>query len=162
MSMKKRDEEKQIIFESLKESLLILLNDYQFEKITVSQLVKKAGIARSTFYHYFSDKINLIRFLVQQNLNGFDQKYHPDTIEERYQKKYIREVWYYLLQDKEAVIKLYQAGLSYIYLEEMNKHLLSLYPYRLTTDEKINLLGLAGAQYNIIFNLFVPQYLKDL
>ena len=140
MSMKKRDEEKQIIFESLKESLLILLNDYQFEKITVSQLVKKAGIARSTFYHYFSDKINLIRFLVQQNLNDFDQKYHPDTIEERYQKKYIREVWNYLLQDKEAVIKLYQAGLSYIYLEEM---------YRLTSDEKINLLGLAGAQYKL-------------
>ncbi len=50
-----------------------------------------------------------------------------------------------------------KAGLSHLYLEEINKHLLELFPYRMTSKEMINLYGLAGAQYNIIFNLFLPR-----
>lgn len=47
--MNKRIEEKQIIFESLKEALLLLLENASFNKISITKLVKKAGTARSTF-----------------------------------------------------------------------------------------------------------------
>lgn len=158
--MNKREEEKRIIFASLKEALMILLDDNDFNKISVSQLVKKAGIARSTFYNYFTDKEDLIRFLIQEELSDFDQQFKPKTIEERYENKYINEVWQYLLKDEKAIRSLAEAGLSGIYLEEMNKHLLELFPYRLTSQEMINLYGLAGAQYNIIFNLFLAKRSK--
>lgn len=156
--MNKREEERQVIFESLKIALLELMDKETFDKITISKLVVRAGIARSTFYRYFSDKVDLIRFLIQQDLIKFDQQYNPKTIKERFQKKYIQEVWRYLLKDKDAIVAIDKAGLSHIYLEEINKHLLKRYPYRMTIDEKINLFGLAGAQYNIIFNLFVKRY----
>ena len=157
MSMQKRAEEKQVIFSSLKEALLQLLDQKSFEKITISQLVTTAGVARSTFYRHFTDKLDFVRFLIQQELTTFDQQYHPQTIKERFQKEYMREVWRYLLRDQRAVLGLERAGLSYLYLEELNKHLLTLYPYTMTTEEQIELFGLAGAQYNIIFNLFVKK-----
>lgn len=155
--MSKRAEEKKIIFESLKESLLFLLKDYSFNKISITQLVKKAGIARSTFYRYFTSKEDLIRFLIQEEMKEFDKQFHPQTIEERYNSKYINEVWQYLLKNKRAINGIFEAGLSYLYLEEINKHLLELFPYHMTSKEMINLYGLAGAQYNIIFNLFLPK-----
>lgn len=83
--MGKRIEEKKIIFESLKEALLVLLDDDVFNKISVTQLVEKAGIARSTFYKYFNDKEDLVRFLIQEEMKEFDKRFHPKTIEERYQ-----------------------------------------------------------------------------
>ncbi len=155
--MQKRAEEKQVIFSSLKEALLQLLDQNSFEEITISQLVKTAGVARSTFYRHFTDKLDFVRFLIQQELTAFDQQYHPQTIKERFQKEYMREVWRYLLRDRRAVLGLERAGLSYLYLEELNRHLLALYPYTMTTEEQIELFGLAGAQYNIIFNLFVKK-----
>lgn len=155
--MGKRIEEKKIIFESLKEALLVLLDDDVFNKISVTQLVKKAGIARSTFYKYFNDKEDLVRFLIQEEMKEFDKRFHPKTIEERYQSKYINEVWQYLLKNKRAIKGIAKAGLSHLYLEEIYKHLLELFPYRMTSQEMINLYGLAGAQYNIIFNLFLPR-----
>lgn len=156
--MQKRAEEKQVIFSSLKEALLQLLDQKSFEKITISQLVTTAGVARSTFYRHFTDKLDFVRFLIQQELTAFDQQYHPQTIKERFQREYMREVWRYLLRDQRAVLGLERAGLSYLYLEELNKHLLTLYPYTMTTEEQIELFGLAGAQYNIIFNLFVKKH----
>ena len=153
----KHDEQKQIIFKSLREALLILLKQKQFDDISISELTKKAGIARSTYYRYFTGKIELIRFLIQSEMKQFDEKYQPQTIKERFQKKYIHEVWQFLLQDKEAIQAISNVGLSHIYLEEFNKHLRELFPYRMTAQEEIDLYGLAGAQYNIIFNLFLPK-----
>lgn len=155
--MNKRIEEKQIIFESLKEALLLLLENDSFAKISIIKLVKRAGIARSTFYKYFNDKEDLVRFLIQDEMREFDEQFHPKTIEERYESKYINEVWHYLLKNKRAIEGVAKAGLSHLYLEEINKHLLELFPYRMTSKEMINLYGLAGAQYNIIFNLFLPR-----
>lgn len=104
--MQKRAEEKQVIFSSLKEALLQLLDQNSFEEITISQLVKTAGVARSTFYRHFTDKLDFVRFLIQQELTTFDQQYHPQTIKERFQKEYMREVWRYLLRDQRAVLGL--------------------------------------------------------
>lgn len=109
--MQKRAEEKQVIFSSLKEALLQLLDQKSFEEITISQLVKTAGVARSTFYRHFTDKLDFVRFLIQQELTTFDQQYHPQTIKERFQKEYMREVWRYLLRDQRAVLGLERAGL---------------------------------------------------
>ncbi|WP_230318809.1 hypothetical protein [Lactobacillus crispatus] len=36
-------------------------------------------------------------------MKEFDEQFHPKTIEERYQSKYINEVWQYLLKNKRAL-----------------------------------------------------------
>lgn len=155
MSMINRNEEKMIIFESLKEALLTLMGQKSFDKISVKELVEKAGIARSTFYRHFPNKIELVKFLIEDTLIKFDHDYAPKTISERFDEPYMREVRRYVVKYRDPIKSIYKAGLSYLYLEVLNLHLIKLRPYNLTMEEKIELFGLAGAQYNIIFNGFI-------
>lgn len=47
-----------------------LLNEKQFEDITVSDIVKKSGASRSTFYKHFSDKYEIMIWKYKQALNS--------------------------------------------------------------------------------------------
>lgn len=47
-----------------------LLNDNDFDKITVTMLVEKCNISRQTFYYHFSDIQALINWGVQQYTHG--------------------------------------------------------------------------------------------
>lgn len=69
----------------------------------------------------------------------------------------MNEVRNYVDKYRNQIKSIYKSGLSYLYLEELNKHLISLRPYNLTMNEKIYLYGLAGAQYNIIYNGFIDN-----
>ena len=46
--------------ESLQEALIILASEVPFESITISQLVKKAGVSRQAFYRNYSTKEDII------------------------------------------------------------------------------------------------------
>lgn len=50
----------------LHQALLILLQKKPLEKITVSELCKKAGVNRTTFYNYYTTPADILREIVQQ------------------------------------------------------------------------------------------------
>lgn len=50
----------------LHQALLLLLQKKPLEKITVSELCKKAGVNRTTFYHYYTVPADILREIVQQ------------------------------------------------------------------------------------------------
>lgn len=52
-----------------------LLSPTSFEKITVQQIVKKAGVSRSTFYLHFQDKYDLLSQLTEDITEEFLQFY---------------------------------------------------------------------------------------
>ena len=41
------------------ESIIALMGNKAFEDITISDIVKKAGVSRMTFYHYFLSLIHI-------------------------------------------------------------------------------------------------------
>ena len=43
--------------ESLKNALIELLFDKNYSEITVTDIAKKAGVSRGTFYQHFLDKV---------------------------------------------------------------------------------------------------------
>lgn len=152
--MNLHEEEHQVIIASVEEALAALIDKKDFSEITISELVKKAGIARSTFYRNYESKEDIIRLSIKRTLEEFDEQFSPESIDERYETDYILEVWDYVIKYNGQIRRISKAGLSNIYLEEFNKHLLRIYgKYNLSLQDKIRLFGLAGAQYNIIFNL---------
>jgi len=142
------------VIAAVEEALAFLIDKKEFSEITISELVKKAGIARSTFYRNYESKEDIIRSSIKRTLREFDEQFTPKTIDERYETEYILEVWDYLIKYNQQIRRISKAGLSNIYLDEFNCHLLRIYKDRpLSLQDKIHLFGLAGAQYNIIFNL---------
>lgn len=51
------------ITDTIMEAFLLLLDERDFEKITIKSIVSKAGIARSTFYLHFQDKFDLLNYV---------------------------------------------------------------------------------------------------
>ena len=44
----------------LQQALILLLDEKEFERISVSQICKEAGVHRSTFYSYYDNQIDLL------------------------------------------------------------------------------------------------------
>ena len=42
------------------EAMIALMQDKNYEEITISDIVKKAGVSRMTFYHYFQSKTDAL------------------------------------------------------------------------------------------------------
>ena len=54
------EEKKQLTKNSIIESMFILLNDHKINEIKISEIVKKAGISRASFYRYYNTKEEII------------------------------------------------------------------------------------------------------
>lgn len=64
--------------EAITESFLILLSEKNFENLSVTAIIQKAGFSRSTFYLHFTDKYDLldkVRITLNKKLLSF---YHSD------------------------------------------------------------------------------------
>lgn len=52
--------------EKLVKALLIVMEQYDFKEITITQLSQEAGLSRKTFYRLFKDKEELINFFFEK------------------------------------------------------------------------------------------------
>ena len=78
----RQDYMKRLISDSFKQ----LLQEYPFEKITVKMLTDRTGIIRSTFYHHFQDKLDVLDWIVQQELiEPMRERIQQDQIKESLQ-----------------------------------------------------------------------------
>ena len=60
----KKDSLKPVIAGSFKQ----LMQERPFEKVTVQMIADRAGIMRSTFYHHFKDKYDLLDWLIVEEI----------------------------------------------------------------------------------------------
>lgn len=69
--MPKTDENRTISREMIREHAEALFNKKGVEQTSVNDIVKKAGIAKGTFYLYFSNRDDLINSVFEKYLNEF-------------------------------------------------------------------------------------------
>ena len=56
------------------QALFKLMNEYEFEKISVTDVANKAGVGRATFYRYFKRKEDVIVYYFEHNRKSFEYK----------------------------------------------------------------------------------------
>ncbi len=103
------------------EALFILMKDTAFEKISVSDVINKAGVGRATFYRHFKKKEDVIIYYLERNAKAFvfNQHYYP-----RCKDDYIetaKAVFSMLKENKQAFQMMKKAHLEYLYLDYLNK-----------------------------------------
>lgn len=57
--------------EKLIKALLVIMEQYDFKEITITQLSQEAGLSRKTFYRLFKDKEELINFFFEKLYKEF-------------------------------------------------------------------------------------------
>lgn len=81
----------------LKEALIQLLIIKSFEDISVMDLCDKSMVPRTTFYNYFEDKYDLLRYCIQQLQNEMEPAYaYSDLTDKEYFNSMLDSVISYL------------------------------------------------------------------
>ncbi len=151
-------EEHEIIKQSTAKALFCLMELKSFSDITITELIKKAGIARATYYRNYSSKEAVLEEYIDDILHAFNAEYPVKSISDRFTTQHILCVLDYVSRYHKELQILHKCGLSSIYLDRMNRYL-----FKITLNgpigmkEKFDLYAYAGAEFNIIFNWLIDD-----
>lgn len=109
------------------QALFKLMHEYEYEKISVTDITNKAGVGRATFYRYFKRKEDVILYYFEHNTKGFmyEQRFYP-----RCKADYVAIVTNVLTlfqQQKEPFKLIRKARLEYIYLDYLNANFIATF-----------------------------------
>lgn len=104
------------------QALFKLMNNYEYEKISVTDIAEKAGVGRATFYRYFKRKEDIIQFYFEHNTKAFvfSQRFYPRCKADHL--KIVTEVLTLFKANKEPFKLIKRARLEYVYLDYLNKN----------------------------------------
>lgn len=139
------------------ESLLLLLEQKPFEDITVSEIVQKAGVNRSTYYRHFEKKEDVILYFLD-SLSGdileWDKKQKPEFYD------HLINVYEHYYSHRKQMLTIYKNGLSYLFLDVLKKNLDSTENGNKTLNTQYNIAFHIGGTFNH-FLLWLSRDMKD-
>ena len=131
------------------QALFKLMNEYEYEKISVTDIAEKAGVGRATFYRYFKRKEEIIIYYFDHNKRSFIFEQH---IYPRCKADYIKvvtDVFTLFKQNKEPLKLIRKAHLEYIYLDYLNKNFTALFQNEYSEKHLFKPYLYAGMLFNI-------------
>ncbi len=104
-------------------SLFELMKEKNYEDITVTEIVKKAGVGRVTYYRNFESKDDIIRQYFKSETEDFLKKqiYKPRTKEDYFD--IIKLTFTYFKKNQEFFKLIKKAHLETLYLEFLNENM---------------------------------------
>lgn len=138
--------------EAICTALVMLIREQPFEKITVTDIVKRAGVSRTAYYSNYSSKQDILTELVDSLIFEINQELLPYTNEQngkaKEPEKFITILFQVLSKQRDIYKTLIDASFQHIILERLTDTLQS----NITDKSEENLYRAyfnAGALYNI-------------
>lgn len=118
--MDKRKEANLRVKTCITEALFDLMHEKSFSDISITELIRAAGVARVSFYRNYESKEDVLLTLIQDVLEQFRETivYHEDDY---YTYENIRRSFEYFKRYGEFMLDLYQFGYGSILLEKLNR-----------------------------------------
>ena len=91
-------ENKAITRESIEISLLQLLEKKDFKKITISELVERAGVSRAAFYRNYGSKEEILKSIFESSIAKITKSLDGYNL-----KTDLYQVWVYLLKEAKII-----------------------------------------------------------
>lgn len=143
-------------------ALFKLMSDYEYNDISVTDIAKKAGVGRATFYRYFKSKedviINYFDSEAKEYLNN--QHYYPRCKEDYIQIVFnIMDKFY---KHKEQFKLIRKARLEYLYLEYLNYNFGKLFDSSYPNLSNYTSYLYAGMLFNISMQWLGNECTEDV
>lgn len=100
------------------DSLLLLMEHKNFQSITIAEIVKKAGVNRSTYYRHFDKKEDVILYFLEHLSKTFLKSVGS---QELVLEDYLTKLYAHYLQSKKQMLTIYNNGLSALLLDVLKK-----------------------------------------
>lgn len=106
------------------ESVIALLHNKDFEDITVSDIVKKAGVSRMTFYHYFHSSTdalnNYLHEIIQAYLEECSRSVGTESFDDQI---HIRHAFLFFDQYADCFLTLAKSSLHSLMIHAFNDYI---------------------------------------
>lgn len=157
--MDKRKIENARVKKSIEDAFFVLLKDKNFSEITVTDIVKKADVARTSYYRNFHSREDIITEYIERLREEIDlafeysEKTFGDTLNIQTLTVHIS----YYLKEKHNILLLYENGFGTLMLDETNRYIEEAFGDMCCNSiERYHLYFTSGA----IFNAMI-QWLKS-
>lgn len=150
--------------ESIKEAFQCIIKEKNFSKITVTNIIEKARINRSTFYKYYEDKYELRDVLLSETLTDFSNKIDLSLFNfEDYEKLKDYDVrrhkginhFNYMLKNKEWYLALWNRNMEAYVYEDMQQILEN--KLKTSINQNIN-----SSKYELFIRMCASCAMKNL
>lgn len=112
--MNKKQEANALVIECITSALLEMMKTKPFDFITITDLTKRAGVGRVSFYRNFESKEDILRKHIKNLLHEWSKKYDGKENFNLHEA-----VFEYFYQNRNLYILLYKHGLSHISLQSI-------------------------------------------
>ena len=151
--------------EAICTALVLILKEQPFDKITITDIVKRAGVSRTAYYSNYSSKQDILIDLVNALIFEINQKLLPYTDERtgkaKEPEKFIKVLFEIIFQRRDIYLTLFDAKFNYIILERLTDSM--LLPILDKTDENIYRIYFnAGALYNVFTKWVQSDFSKTI
>ncbi len=146
--MNKKEESNKRVKKAITDALFSLLKTKNLNGITISELIKEAGVARMSFYRNYTSKEDVLLTLVRDVLQDFRETADYD-LSNVYQKKHVYRSFRYFEQYSPYFRGFHDAGFSAMLLQELNRFHEEIAGLMSSgSKEKYRLYVYMGALYN--------------
>lgn len=133
--------------EAISNSLMQLLKEKEYFKITIQDIVDRAKVSRMAFYRNFNDKDEIIKYYLDNITDNFIKSskiiYDPNNF-----STYIIKLFTHLENNKDIGILLYKANMIHYLKNEFDRIFLSKAN---SQSEEYHSAFLSGGLYNIYY-----------
>lgn len=143
------------------DALYDLMEEKELSDISITELIEKAGVARTTYYRNYESKVDVLRKSIRIHLENFAKEYPAQSINDLYSPEYIENIMLYASRYKRMFLILEKSGTAYLYLSELNNYLVNESGWELTPEQKIRMYSYAGAEFNLIFNCLFKSEIDE-
>lgn len=145
-------ESNQLTRECLQLALMHLMSENPYDKITVSEIARRAGVSRTAFYRNYTDKEEIVRELGDRIVNSISELCEKPELHENPQQ-WFEDVFRTVREDKDIITLMDKAGIlqkSLFFGKSISK---LLYPTK-DTELKYIRLGAEAAFFQILITWF--------
>lgn len=136
------------------QSLISFLKDKDIEDISITDIVKKAGVSRMTYYRYFSSKIDVLESYLDIVFKDYTNSLPPDITKEYFISldNALHGIQYFS-KYKDYILTLDKAKLTPIILNKMTSFLKNKFGENTESNiDTIYIAYYAGGIFNIYIN----------
>lgn len=121
----------------LRQALYSLLTETPFEKISLTDICSRSMVPRSTFYRYFEDKYDLLRY----SLALFFEEAHLDrdtvfSTDIRSLRRFFDTLFTYFEKHREEYVRIYQLNRQGILIDTMRSFIMQIFLDKISEAEE--------------------------
>lgn len=148
--MDKRVLANQQVKEKIEDALFALLEEKKIDEITITELINKAGVARSSFYRNYDSVFDILKSAIEDVCRDFTASNPIDRVDFT-SLTYLSFVFSFYLRMKDRLLCIFRAGFSYLILQELtNYNLEALGTMSTSSIDRYDIYYYSGALFSVI------------